>query len=211
MDVHQAYNDWSPTYDSDRNLTRDLDEKITRESLAHMHCSSILELGCGTAKNTLFLATLGDSVHALDFSEGMIARARERVTSPNVTFSLTDITQPWPRRDRSVDLISCNLVLEHIADLSFVFGEAFRVLVEGGCLFLSELHPFRQYMGKKATFRRNHETSEIPAFVHNVSDFIRAAGTHGLAVTGVHEWWHEEDHGKPPRLITFLFSKHRNE
>jgi len=68
-----------------------------------------------------------------------------------VTFAVADLTQPWPCEDQSIDLISCNLVLEHISDLSFIFAEGLRVLRDGGRFFVSELHPFRQYQGTQAT------------------------------------------------------------
>src|SRR6185436_7647073 len=109
MTVQQAYTEWSATYDSDRNLTRDLDARVTRQALADLHCQSILELGCGTGKNTSLLAALGAEVRALDFSAGMIEKARARVTAPNVVFELADLTRPWPGADHSFDLIVCNL------------------------------------------------------------------------------------------------------
>lgn len=78
MSIQKAYNEWSETYDTDENLTRDLDQKVTRESLANLHFDSILEIDCGTGKNTIFLAQIGAHVHALDFSEGMIEKARKK-------------------------------------------------------------------------------------------------------------------------------------
>src|SRR6266542_1985935 len=126
MGVREAYNQWAPTYDSDRNLTRDLDELVTRSILADMQCASILELGCGTGKNTAFLAQLGAHVHALDFSDAMLAQAQAKLPHAHVTFTITDLMGPWPCADQSADLIVCNLVLEHIADLHFIFAEAFR-------------------------------------------------------------------------------------
>ena len=206
-DIQRAYCQWSETYDSDRNRTRDLDQMVTRETLARLHFKSIVELGCGTGKNTALCAQIGDLVCALDFSEGMIARAKEKVPSGNVTFALTDLIQPWPREDRSADLVVCNLVLEHIQDISFTFSEASRVLVEGGRFFISELHPFRQYQGTQANFRRDQETIGIQAFVHNISDFTGAAENNGFALKQIKEWWHEEDGGKPPRLVSFMFEK----
>ncbi len=50
MNIQDAYDEWSGIYDSNENLTRDLDQKMTRESLAGQHFESILELGCGTGK-----------------------------------------------------------------------------------------------------------------------------------------------------------------
>jgi hypothetical protein len=34
MDIQSAYNEWSGIYDSNQNLTRDLDAQVTRETLA---------------------------------------------------------------------------------------------------------------------------------------------------------------------------------
>jgi malonyl-CoA O-methyltransferase len=207
MEIQGAYNEWATSYDEDRNLTRDLDRQVTRELLDGRRFDAILELGCGTGKNTLFLAEIGAAVRSLDFSEEMLRRAREKVTAPHVSFAMADLTQPWPCAGQSADLVAGNLVLEHIAELGFVFGEAARVLQAGGLLFLNELHPYRQYQGSVARFQRGEETTYIGAFVHHLSDFTRAAAGHGLALLSFHEWWHEEDQGKPPRLVSFVFGR----
>ena len=207
MKIQEAYTDWSATYDLDRNLTRDLDQFATRETLSNLYCKSILELGCGTGKNTELLAQIGERVLALDFSEGMIEKAREKLSFDYVTFAVADITQPWVCEDQSIDLVTCNLVLEHIRDLSFIFREAYRVLVESGQLFISELHPFRQYQGTQANFLRNQQRTEIQAFVHHISDFTSAATANDLKLARMKEWWHEEDQNKPPRLVSFMFDK----
>jgi ubiquinone/menaquinone biosynthesis C-methylase UbiE len=206
MEIHEAYTDWSATYDSDRNLTRDLDQEVTRETLANLNFESILELGCGTGKNTELLAEIGKHVHALDFSAGMIEKAKAKLRLPNVTFEIADITHRWPVGNESFDLVICNLVLEHIKDLSFIFAEASRVLMNAGQFFVCELHPFRQYQGTVARFQRT-ETTEIPAFVHHVTDFINAGSESRLSMVSMKESWHAEDDGKPPRLVSFVFEK----
>ena len=207
MKIQDAYNEWSDSYDSDINLTRDLDSKLTRELLTDLQANSILELGCGTGKNTSFLAQIGAKVEAVDFSQGMIQKAREKVKAENVIFSTMDITQAWKFTDLSFDLITSNLVLEHIRDLSFVFSEASRTLKSQGQFFINELHPFRQYDGKKARFQRDDETVEVDAFMHHISDFTNAATAQGLMLIKLNEYWHEADGGKPPRLVSFLFGK----
>ena len=207
MDIQAAYNDWSATYDLDRNLTRDLDQLITRDTLSNLRCKSIIELGCGTGKNTALLARIAEHVFAFDFSEGMIEKAKEKLSFDNVIFAVADITRPWPCEGHSIDLVTCNLVLEHIQDLPFIFAEASRVLVATGRFFISELHPFRQYQGTQANFLRNEKRTEIQAFVHHISDFIGSATAHGLALRQMKEWWHEEDQNKPPRLVSFMFEK----
>jgi ubiquinone/menaquinone biosynthesis C-methylase UbiE len=207
MSIQNAYNEWSQTYDTDRNLTRDLDRQVLRETFANLRFKSILETGCGTGKNTSLLAQIGERVHALDFSEGMIEKAREKVKAENVRFSTADLTQTWPCENQAYDLIVCNLVLEHIEDLVFVFSEAFRVLDTKGKFFMNELHPFRQYEGKKAVFQGGEGATEIPAFVHHISDFMKAASKNSFTLLTLDERWHAEDLNKPPRIISLLFEK----
>lgn len=207
MSVQQAYSTWAITYDTDPNLTRDLDGVVTRETLVALPANAILEIGCGTGKNTGFLAQLGRHLHALDFTENMIRQAQAKHIAANVTFTIADLTQPWPRARQSADLIVCNLVLEHIAGLPFIFNEAARCLVSGGRFFVCELHPFRQYQGTKANFQRGDGRTEIEAFVHHISDYVSAAEAAGLSLRSLKEWWHEADTDKPPRLVSFVFEK----
>jgi ubiquinone/menaquinone biosynthesis C-methylase UbiE len=208
MNTREAYTYWSTTYDADRNLTRDLDQIVTQACLADLRFKSILEIGCGTGKNTPLLAQIGENVCALDFSEAMMDQAKVKLRFDHVNFVIADITRPWPCEDRSFDLIACNLVLEHIQDLSFIFSEASRVLVDAGRMFVCELHPFRQYQGIQANFRRGAETVVIPAFVHHISEFIEAAARHGLSLQSFKEWWDEgTEQIKAPRLVSFMFEK----
>jgi len=207
VNIQDAYTDWSITYDSDRNLTRDLDQVVTKETLNRRRFHTVLEVGCGTGKNTLLLAQLGERVCALDLSVGMLEQAKGKIKSERVLFAVADLTEDWPCKTESVDLIVCNLVLEHVRDLSLIFSEAHRSLVAGGQFFISELHPFRQYQGTKANFQRGQDTIEIEAFVHHLSDFTEGAAQNGLSVQSFREWWHEADQNKLPRLVSFMFKK----
>ncbi|MBN4003776.1 class I SAM-dependent methyltransferase [Nostoc sp. LPT] len=207
MSIQAAYDNWSGTYDADENLTRDLDQIVTRETLMGLRCKSVVEIGCGTGKNTLLLSQIALKVCAIDFSAQMIEKAKEKVRSANVVFITEDITKQWTCRNESADLVTCNLVLEHIEDLSLIFSEAFRVLVKGGYFFICELHPFKQYQGTKANFQRQQEFIEIPAFIHHLSDFFNTAKVHGFLLEDFKEWWHEQDKNKPPRLVSILLKK----
>jgi malonyl-CoA O-methyltransferase len=207
LDIQDAYSQWSATYDLDRNLTRDLDQRVTREVLADLRYHTLLEIGCGTGKNTTFFASISEHVHAFDFSAGMLKQAKEKVSSDHVAFVTANLKRNWPCKAQSIEFIACNLVLEHIQDLSVIFSEAFRVLTAGGLFFISELHPFRQYRGTQANYQRGQTSIEIQAFIHHLSDFTEAARQNGLSLNDLKEWWHVEDQGKPPRLVSFLFEK----
>lgn len=206
--VREAYTAWSATYDLDRNLTRDLDGEVTREILGARHARCALEIGCGTGKNTVWLAERSAYLLALDLSPGMVQRARQKVTAPHVDFALADLTQGLPCSAQRFDLITCNLVLEHIDRLDPVFAQAARCLTADGLLLVSELHPFRQYQGAQARFTDASAcTVGVPAFAHHVSDFLAAATQAGLRLLRFREWWHRDDTARPPRLATFEFQR----
>ena len=207
MNIQSAYNEWSEIYDSNENLTRDLDQQVTKDTLGGQHFNSILELGCGTGKNTIFLAEIGTTVHALDFSQGMLEKAKEKVQAKNVRFEVADLTKRWHCEESAYDLIICNLVLEHIQDLDHIFSEAARSLQPKGIFFINELHPFKQYQGTKARFEKGEATIEVDAYVHHISEFINSASANGLKMVKLNEYWHAADQGKHPRLVSFLFEK----
>lgn len=207
ISIQEAYDNWSAKYDLDTNLTRDLDRIVTIKTLASLQFKSIVEIGCGTGKNTDFLSQIGLEVRGIDFSPAMIDEAKKKTNLDNVTFSIGDITKKWMCSDRYADLITCNLVLEHIQDLDFVFSEVSRVLTDNGVLFICELHPFKQYLGAKANFEVNNKIVEIRSFVHHISEFLNTAKNSGFIIHDFQEWWHEEDRDKPPRLTSFIFKK----
>src|SRR5581483_3079054 len=93
--VERAYDAWSKTYDTDENATRDLDAAVVRALPDELLSGEVLEVGCGTGKNTVHFAAKARRVVAFDFSEGMLAKARERVSSPNVAFVRNHIGARW--------------------------------------------------------------------------------------------------------------------
>ena len=208
LNTQSAYTSWAPTYDSDRNLTRDLDQLVTARMLGARRYAHMIEAGCGTGKNTPFFSGCCDSVLALDFSSGMLAIAQQRVQAGNVRFAQANLLEPWPSANESVELVSCNLVLEHIENMQPVFNEAARVLANEGMFFVSELHPHKQYLGSQARFMNGQQVeTRIEAFTHHVSDFLRAADAAGFKLETLEESWHAEDTGQPPRLISLVFRK----
>ncbi len=204
MKIKKGYNTWAKIYDSNANKTRDLEAVALRQTLAQYSFGTVLELGCGTGKNTFWLAERAQSLLGLDFSEEMLDKAKARNTYPHVQLQLADIQQDWAVLDDSLDLISCSLTLEHIEDLKAIFAQASKKLKSEGHFYICELHPFKQYLGSKARFEDAGEIIELDVFIHHVSEFITAAKSHDFQVVSLKEWFDDESE-KLPRLVSFVF------
>jgi ubiquinone/menaquinone biosynthesis C-methylase UbiE len=94
MSIQEAYDQWAAIYDTGTNLTRDLDRVVTENALLNLAFKSVIELGCGTGKNTVLLSQIAETVYAMDFSENTIQQAREKLELHNVSFSVSDIASP---------------------------------------------------------------------------------------------------------------------
>lgn len=207
METGAAYDQWSAQYDTNRNRTRDLEAQALREVLAGPHVERCLEIGCGTGKNTEWLATRCGHVTAVDLSEGMLAIAREKVQVPHVTFHQADILRPWDFVEGAYDLVTFSLVLEHIEHLGPIMRKAADALKPGGLVYIGELHPFKQYSGTKARFGTEHGTQVVNCFDHHVSDFVQAASKAGLRVKDVREFFDADDGSSPPRILVLLLHR----
>ncbi|MEO8068291.1 MAG: class I SAM-dependent methyltransferase [Flavobacteriales bacterium] len=207
MSIEPAYDQWSAQYDTDKNRTRDMEGRVLRAELKGLSFARVLEIGCGTGKNTEWLATRAEHVTAVDFSEGMLAKASAKVRSSHVHFVKGDVLQPWTFSNGSYDLVTFSLILEHIEHLGPVLREASASLLSGGHLYIGELHPFKQYSGTKARFGAEHGTQVVTCFDHHVSEFIHAASDNGLRLLQLGEHFDDEDRSKAPRVLALVFQK----
>src|SRR5512133_174288 len=94
--IAAAYDVWSEKYDAQTNATRDLDELVLRRVVPDLAGQTVVECGCGTGKNSVWLAPRCDRLVGLDFSAGMLQIAMSKVHSPRALFMLQDIQQSWP-------------------------------------------------------------------------------------------------------------------
>ncbi len=207
MNVAYAYNQWSDTYDSMANKTRDLEAQAIRSVLKNIHVAHSIEWGCGTGKNTGFLKSISQTLIAIDFSEHMLEKAKSKFSTSGIQFLQGDITHEWPVANQSIDLISSSLILEHVQDLKIVFQRASNALKSGGYYYVGELHPFKQYNGTKARFESEEGIQIVTCYNHHVSDFMDAAYNNGFSCVRLDEWFDENDRNSTPRIISFLFSK----
>lgn len=206
MNNQEAYNTWSANYDAVVNKTRDLEARALREIISGENLN-ILEIGCGTGKNTVWLLSKAKYLIGTDFSEEMLAKAKEKITAENVKFQQMDLREEWGYDENSFDLITCSLVLEHIENLDFVFQQARKVLKSSEKFYIGELHPFKQYSGSRARFDTASGVFELECFVHHVSDFFDAGKKNGFDLMELREYFDDDDKTQIPRLLTLVFER----
>lgn len=207
MSTQKLYDQWSATYDSVENKTRDLEKLACESVLSRILFRRVLELGGGTGKNTSWLADRAEYVLSVDFSEEMQTVAKAKVRNDNVDFRLADIRKSWDLGAFEPDLVTCSLILEHVQDLSTVFDQAAVALPPRGHFYICELHPFKQYEGSKARFETDDGVQVTECFQHHVTDYTNAAMANGFALKSIDEWFDSDDRTTTPRLISFVFER----
>ena len=207
MNTQNAYNKWSQSYDEVSNRTRDLEGNALRKILSERFFNSVLEIGCGTGKNTSWFVDNCKTITAVDLSEEMLAKAKAKIQSPNVRFIQADINTEWNFSEDKFDLITFSLVLEHINELDHIFREVSEKLNANGIVYIGELHPFKQYSGSKARFETETGTQIVECFNHHISDFILAADKAGLKLDLLEEYFDDENRDQIPRILALLFKR----
>ncbi len=205
MKTQDAYNHWAVSYDSMPNKTRDLEALVVRDTLSKIKFDKVLEIGCGTGKNTEWLAGQCKKLTAVDFSNEMLEQAKQKNKASHVRFQQADITKPWAFE--KADLVTCSLVLEHIENLSFIFEQAADCLLPGGHFYICELHPFKQLQGSMARFEHEGNLVQLEYFIHHLSDYFNAAKDNWLTCVDMQEWFDTDNRNETPRLCSLLFKK----
>jgi len=175
--------------------------------LADLSFEKVLEIGCGTGKNTAWLVSRAEAVTAVDFSENMLAKAQSKIASKKVRFLQADVLGAWDFAEGTYDLVTFSLVLEHIEDLNVVFEKVAAVTRAGSYVYVGEFHPFKQYSGSKARFETEAGTQVLTCFDHHVSDFLGAAFRSDFELITLNEHFDNKDKTTIPRILSILLRK----
>jgi len=184
-----GYNRWSELYDNEDNPLVLLEQKYITPLIGNVAGLQVADIGCGTGRHTIPLAAVGAKVTALDFSEGMLERARAKTGADAVKFIRHDLTQSFPLESGAFDRVLCCLVLDHIADLKGFFSELKRICKPTGFIVLSSMHPAMMLRGVQARFiepasgRRIYPKSEP----NQISDYVMAAVQNDLQIEHIGE------------------------
>jgi len=188
-DIRRGYDRWSLIYDEEANSLIGLEEPLVREALADVAGLAVLDLGCGTGRHALWLAAAGAAVTAVDFSEGMMAKARTKPGAEGIRFLAHDLHEPLPFADGTFDVVVSGLVLEHLRALGPFFAEARRVLRPGGRAVVSGMHPAMFLRGVQARFTdpATGEKVQPGSVEHTIGEMATAAVRAGFALEEIAE------------------------
>ncbi len=104
--------------------------------------TSVAEVGCGPGRGTIYLATIGVDLTAVDISANSLMRARKRAPSAKFVRA-TALALPFP--DESFDAVVSDGVIHHTPDAHAAFLECARILRPGGYLYLGVYKRRRYY------------------------------------------------------------------
>ncbi len=161
--MSQLFDTYARYYDllyRDKDYAVESDYVVNHIRIKEQDTKRILELGCGTGAHAEHLARMGFTVHGVDLSEAMLARAEERKAAlpPEVaarlSFSLGDVrtVRLGKTYDAVVSLFHVMSYQATNADLEAAFATAFVHLKPGG-LFLFDFWYGPSVLTQKAEVR----------------------------------------------------------
>ena len=179
-----GYDKWAEIYDSEDNPLIALEEPEVRRQLGAVRGMHVADVGCGTGRHAVDLARAGALVTALDFSEGMLQRARAKSAGLGIQWIAHDLHTPLPLPPGDFDRVICCLVLEHITQLKHLFAELGRICKPAGHIVVSAMHPAMMLKGITARFTDPGSGRETRPQSHpnQISDFVMAALAAGLRI-----------------------------
>jgi malonyl-CoA O-methyltransferase len=182
LPTRDGYDRWAEIYDDEDNPLVLLEARHAGPLLGEVRGRRVIDLGCGTGRHALALAAAGARVTAVDFSAGMLARARAKPGAAAVSFLVHDLGRPLPFADASFDLALSCLVLEHVGDLGGLLREVARVCRPGGQAVLTAMHPAMMLRGITARFTdpRTGRETRPHSHRHSIADYVLAATRAGL-------------------------------
>ncbi len=103
LSVNEGYNLWAEFYDVEENPLIALEERAVDLALSNIMHLEIVDLGCGTGRQTLRLAGHGARMTGVDQSEGMLAKATAKPGASGVKFLHADLDKAFPFADGAFD------------------------------------------------------------------------------------------------------------
>ena len=184
-----GYDRWSAIYDQEDNPLIRLEEPVVARLIGEVDGLEVADIGCGTGRWSIRLAAEGANVTAVDFSEGMLEKARAKAGADKVRFISHDLALPLPFEAGAFDRVLNCLVLDHVSELDHLFGEMKRICRPDGFVLISSMHPAMMLLGIQARFAdpetgRDTRPESAPNLI---SDYLMASSRAGLRLDHMSE------------------------
>jgi malonyl-CoA O-methyltransferase len=207
VSTREGYDRWAEVYDDEANPLVMIEGPEVARALGEVSGLDILDVGCGTGRHAVELAKAGANVTGVDFSRGMLDKARAKPGGEAVRFILQDAAGPLPFETGSFDRVISCLVVDHVKDLAVFFAELRRVCRHDGFIVISVMHPAMMLKGVQARFTDPRSGQEVrPQSVANrISDYVMGVVSAGLRVIEASE--HDAGHdlvARAPRAQKYL-------
>jgi ubiquinone/menaquinone biosynthesis C-methylase UbiE len=189
LPTREGYDRWAATYDTMGNWLLELEEPEVDRALGDVDGLDVLDVGAGTGRHAIRIAAAGARVTAIDFSDEMLAKAREKPGADRVRWLVHDVARPLPFAANSFDRVLSALVLEHIpvGELASFFGELGRVARDDGVIVVTAMHPAMFVKGVSANFRDESGEVRPRSYVATLSDYVMGAIHAGLIIVALGE------------------------
>tara|TARA_Y100000034_G_scaffold88576_1_gene106338 strand:- start:3532 stop:4221 length:690 start_codon:yes stop_codon:yes gene_type:complete len=148
ISVKKAYKIWSKNYDMVCNTAILCEGNKPINSLGKLKGKKILDLGCGTGRNSIKIARKGAKVIGIDFSKDMLKIAKNKAEKLNldIKFDEQNFLKKIKFKSKTFDGIICNLVFGHIKNTLPIIKEMKRVLKNNGIIVITDIHPFAWFL-----------------------------------------------------------------
>ena len=112
------------------------------EMLGELSGKRVLDAGCGEGFLSRLMAERGASVLAVDYSEKMLAIARERSQAElEIDYRQANLEKMAGFSAKEFDLAVSSLVIQDLPDYKAAIGEIYRLLQPGGRFIMAIAHP----------------------------------------------------------------------
>ena len=157
-DLDRQQLQWDRAYSAEMAFFGDepsLAARRAAERFMEAGCSLLVELGAGQGRDTLYFASMGFRIYALEYSEsglwGIIDKGVKTDMGEMITPVFHDLRKPLPFGDASLDgcfshMLYCMAFSR--AELEFLNGEICRVLKPGGLNIYTVRHKGDAHYGK---------------------------------------------------------------
>ncbi len=138
--IEKSFTRSADTYDEFSGVQKKTARRLI-EMTSGRYAGDILEIGCGTGNYTALLRECYPSarITAMDISEAMVNRAREKLKAGDITFVVMD-AQVFPDT-RTYDIVTSNACFHWLDDVDTAIRRFASMLGEGGLLTASIFGP----------------------------------------------------------------------